>query len=185
MQELRIQIQGHKTVSGGYSLAMPTNKTISRNRESYSLWTPVSIRYSDQDPMDHVNNVAITAFLESGRVGLFQHIFGDMLPSRGVVLASLTVDYLNEITFPGSVEVGGMLAAFGDRSMTTHYAIFQNDTCCVLSQSVNVFFDPVRRRSTEPSSDVKAMLERYLARTGSRVAGSTRGIAEPINTGRD
>ena len=143
---------------------MPTNKSIPRDRAAYTIWTPVSIRFSDQDPMEHVNNVAITAFLESGRVGLFEHIFsGTRLPSRGIVLARLTVDYLHEITFPGSVEVGGLLAAAGDRSMTTHYAIFQGDKCCVVSESVNVFFDPVTRRSTAPSAEMRAALERTLS----------------------
>ncbi|MDA4844772.1 acyl-CoA thioesterase [Hoeflea poritis] len=143
---------------------MPTNKSISRDRAAYTCWTPVSIRFSDQDPMEHVNNVAITAFLESGRVGLFGHMFSEsQLPARGLVLARLTIDYLHEITFPGTVEVGGMLVAAGDRSITTHYAIFQEDKCCVVSESVNVFFDPKTRRSTAPSDDARAVLERALS----------------------
>jgi acyl-CoA thioester hydrolase len=144
---------------------MPTDKTISRDRSDYSHWTSVSIRYSDQDPMQHINNVAITAFLESGRAGLFGHMFSETpLQLQGLVLARLTVDYLREITFPGSVEVGGMLAALGDRSMTTRYAIFQRDTCCVVSESINVFFDPKTRRSTSPPPTVRAALEQF--RTG-------------------
>jgi len=141
---------------------MPTDKTISRDRESYSYWTSVSLRYSDQDPMQHINNVAIAALLESGRVGLFGHIFADTpLTAESLVLARLTVDYLQEITFPGSVDVGGMLAQIGDRSMTTHYAIFQGDACCVISQSVTVFFDPVTRRSAQPTADVRAALQNF------------------------
>lgn len=129
---------------------------ISRRRSDYQNWTEVSTRYSDQDPMQHVNNVAITAFLESGRVGLFQRLFSETpLPPQCIVLAGLSIDYLHEITFPDPVEVGGRLAAIGDRSITTHYAIFQRDICCVVSQSVNVFFDPETRRSAEPPPEVR------------------------------
>lgn len=144
---------------------MAADLTIPRDRAAYDCFTPVTIRYSDQDPMDHVNNVAITAFLESGRFGLFQQLFeGTTLPLKGIVLASLTVDFLHEITFPGTVEIGGRLADVGDRSITTQYGIFQADTCCVVSQSINVFFDPVTRRSAAPDPEVRAALDQFLQR---------------------
>ena len=156
---------------------MPAELTIPRDRASYDHFTTVSIRYSDQDPMEHVNNVATTAYLESGRFGFFKHLFQDTpLPLKGIVLASLTVDYLQEITFPGSVEVGGLLAAVGNRSMTTHYGIFQGDTCCVVSQSINVFFDPATRRSTNPDPGVRAALEAYVRNGRQQGALSARPV---------
>lgn len=149
---------------------MPTDKTISRQRADYAFWTGVTIRYSDQDPMGHVNNVAIAAYFESGRMALLEDIFRETgLPDRGMVLARLTIDYLHEITmdFAGQpVEVGGRLARVGGRSMTTHYALFKGDTCCAVSESVNVFFDPVTRRSSEPGAEYLAVLQRYLEGQG-------------------
>lgn len=142
---------------------MAANTIIPRDRDAYSYWTPVSIRYSDQDPMEHVNNVAVTAFLEAGRVGFIRHIFRDAdLHPKGIILASMTVDFLHEVTFPGTVEVGGILADLGERSMTMQYGVFQGDTCCVVSRSVMVFFNPETRRSTAPEPELKAALERFL-----------------------
>lgn len=141
---------------------MPTDKSIPRDRDAFPVLTPVTIRYSDQDPMQHINNVAITAYLESGRTGLFSLLFNGKLPARGMVLAGLTVDYHNEIRFPGTVEVGGRLTKIGGRSLTTDYAIFQDDECCVTSRSINVFFDPETRASAEPSVEVKAAMERFM-----------------------
>ena len=144
---------------------MPTDKSIPRTQEAYPVLTPVTIRYSDQDPMQHINNVAITAYLESGRTGLFNKLFNGELPVRGMVLARLTVDYINEIKFTaGAVEVGGRLAKIGGRSLTTEYAIFQGETCCVVSQSVNVFFDPEKRVSVQPSDNVIAAMEEFMAK---------------------
>lgn len=141
---------------------MPKNSAISRNRRDYQHWTKVSLRYSDQDPLNHINNVAITALIESGRVGLFETMLCDTpLETGRIVLANLTIDYLHEITYPGSVDVGGMLAAVGDRSVTTRYAVFQGDVCCVVSQSVNVYFDPVNRRSAPPPPGVREAFERF------------------------
>jgi len=145
---------------------MPTDKTISRNRSDYAFWTGVNIRYSDQDPMGHVNNVAIAAYFESGRMGLLEAIFHETgLPDRGMVLARLSIDYLQEITmdFAGqTIEVGGQLARVGNRSMTTHYALFKGETCCATSESVNVFFDPQTRRSSEPGAEYLATMQAYF-----------------------
>ena len=122
---------------------------------------PVTLRYSDQDPMGHVNNVAVTALLESGRMGFLSHLFRDVaLPPRGMVLAHLDVDFLHEIVLPEPGEVGGRLARVGRRSLTTQYAVFQGEQCCVTSESVNVFFDPDTRRSTEPAARIAAVLEK-------------------------
>jgi len=142
---------------------MPTDKTIPRERGAYSFFTPVTLRYSDQDPNKHINNVAITAYLESGRVGFMHNLFGDRLPDRRMVLANMTVDYLQEILYPDTVEVGGRLAAVGGRSITSQYAIFQGDKCCVVSQSVNVFFNPETRRSMAPPDDIRQFLDDQMA----------------------
>ncbi len=140
---------------------MPMTNVIPRLHSDYQHWISVSTRYSDQDPMQHINNVAITAFLESGRFSLFSQLFANTpLPSQCLVLAGLSVDYLREITFPDPVEVGGRLASIGDRSITTQYAIFQRDVCCVVSQSINVFFDPATRRSAEPPAEVRPTIKR-------------------------
>lgn len=136
---------------------------IPTTKDAYSVWTGVSIRYSDQDPMQHVNNVAVTAYLESGRANLIRQLIGTHgQPESGMVLAGLTVDYLHEITYPGTVEVGGRLARVGRRSFSTQYAVFQQDRCCVVSQSTNVFFDTARRCSMDPPSAVLEKLQAAL-----------------------
>ncbi|MEM6461440.1 MAG: thioesterase family protein [Pseudomonadota bacterium] len=142
---------------------MPADINIPRDRAAYDFFTPVTIRYSDQDPMQHVNNVAVAAYLEAGRLGFVEHMFaGKDTPANRMVLANLTIDYLREITFPGTVEVGGKMAALGERSLTTHYGIFQGEACMVVCRAVNVFFDPQTRRSAAPSPDDRAVLERFL-----------------------
>ena len=137
---------------------MPTDKAIPRIRDAYRVWTPVTLRYSDQDPMQHINNVAITAMLESGRMHLLAAVLGDALEDRGMVLARLAVDYLHEIRFPEPVEVGGRVVRAGGRSLTSQYAVFQGGRCCVVSECVNVFFDRETRRSCEPSARAAARL---------------------------
>ncbi|MGB0506245.1 MAG: acyl-CoA thioesterase [Pikeienuella sp.] len=108
----------------------------------------VPIRYSDQDAMGHVNNVAYAAFFEAGRMGLFKNLLaghGDL--EKNFVLAHVSIDYLREIHFPGDIQVYGRLLKVGGKSITTGYGAFLGDTCCATSVSVNVFFDPETRKS--------------------------------------
>ncbi len=135
---------------------------------SFDFWEAVTTRFSDQDPLQHINNVAITAFLESGRAALLADLWDRTgKTSVSIVLANLVVDYRSEITYPGTVQVGGRLLAVGTRSITTGYGIFQGEKCCVTSRSVNVFFDRHTRRSAPPSAELADSLRARLVRESS------------------
>ena len=38
-----------------------------KNPATYQFWVDVSMRYSDQDELGHVNNVSYAAYIEAGR----------------------------------------------------------------------------------------------------------------------
>ena len=65
---------------------------------SYRHLEPLSTRYSDQDSMGHINNVAYAAYVEAGRLA---YLLNFMTPSQdgGVnyVLANLNINYLAEM----------------------------------------------------------------------------------------
>ena len=129
----------------------------------FQAWEEVSLRYSDQDAMGHVNNVAYAAFFEAGRMGLFSGLLEGHGDQRfNFVLASVKIDYVAEMTFPGVVRVGGRLLGVGRKSVTTGYAAFVGERLHATSVSVNVFFDPVARRSAPLPAGLRAGLEAAL-----------------------
>ena len=133
-------------------------------RESYRHWSPVTIRFSDQDSLAHVNNVALAQYFEVGRTA---YVY-DVIRAAGCqgriefVLARLVIDFKRELHYPGAVEVGSRLTRLGRKSLTTGYGIFRGEDCIATSDAVNVFYDMATRRSTEPPADVRALLEREL-----------------------
>ncbi len=133
-------------------------------RESYRHWSPVTIRFSDQDSLAHINNVALAQYFEVGRTA---YVY-DIIRAAGChgriefILARLVIDFKRELHYPGAVEVGSRLTRLGTRSLTTGYAIFRGEDCIATSEAVNVFYDLKTRRSTEPPPDVRALLEREL-----------------------
>ena len=45
-----------------------TNHIDLSKAHSFAFWSPVTIRYSDQDELGHINNCSYIAYVEAGRV---------------------------------------------------------------------------------------------------------------------
>lgn len=133
-------------------------------RESFRHWTPVTIRFCDQDSMAHVNNVALAAYVEAARTALiYELIRKGGMEGLEFILARVVIDFRRELHYPGAVEVGARLIRIGGKSLTTGYGIFRGDACIATSTCVNVFYDMATRRSVAPPHSVRAALEAELA----------------------
>ncbi len=134
------------------------------SRASFIHWTPVTIRFSDQDSLGHVNNVAVVAFVEACRTRLIHpFLLDDKYPNLNYVLVHVEIDYLAEFHYPGTVDIGGRLERIGSKSFTTRYGLFIANRCVATAGSVNCFFDLDKRQSVSPPDDVRALLEKALA----------------------
>ena len=129
------------------------------NRQTYSHWTPVTIRFSDQDSMAHVNNTALATYIEAARCAFIYDLIqkGEM---KGLefILARLLIDYRRELNYPGMVDVGTRLIRVGNKSLTTGYGVFKGEECFATSECVNVFYDMATRKTVAPSESIRAVL---------------------------
>ena len=108
--------------------------------EHYPIRFQLRAVYSDMDAFRHVNNGAIGRYFEEGRADLNMRVFGidSMInPPNGLQLlfASLTIDFLGQIHYPGTVEVATGIGRFGNSSYYVQQALFQNDICCALAEA--------------------------------------------------
>ncbi|HJO75365.1 MAG TPA: thioesterase family protein [Rhodospirillales bacterium] len=132
---------------------------------TFRHWTPVSLRFSDQDSMGHINNVAYAAYVEQSRVAFLD----DFLRSQGgggidYILASVNLDYRREMHFPGNVDIGARLMRIGTKSITTAYGLFKDGENVATAGSVNVFFDPQLGKTIPIPEDLKKILEAESAK---------------------
>jgi acyl-CoA thioester hydrolase len=130
------------------------------NPDRYHHWTEVTLRFGDEDRMGHVNNAAYIEYFEASRVPFLEQ-FVDT-GRIDFVLANISVDYLKETRFPGVVRVGACINKMGNKSVTTHYAIFRDETCLATATCVNVFFDTLTRTSSAPTHSTRARIEAHL-----------------------
>ena len=138
----------------------PNLKTMS----IYSNWAKSTIRYSDLDPNGHVNNGAINAFFEDGRV-CFRNDrmlnLGDEILT-GFALVKFTVEYLAPLYFPGSVDIGTVVTRIGRSSFSLGQGIFSDGTCVATADVITVSFDPKSKHSQKLTPELRTILEDSL-----------------------
>ena len=137
------------------------------SRASYAHWTPVNLRWCDTDALGHINNVAISSFIEAGRVAVYydvMHSVGVDTSKLDIVLARVEIDFIEELHYPGVVDVGSRFLQMGNKSLKTGYGVFAGDTCVATSVCVNVFFDIATRRSVAPPPHLREALKLEVER---------------------
>jgi len=141
---------------------MTENNSADLKRKSvYPCWTSSTIRYSDLDPNGHVNNGAINAFFEDGRVCFRNERMlrlGDNFLT-GFALVKFSVEYLAPLFFPGSVEIGTMVTRIGSTSYNLGQGIFDGEICVATAEVVTVFFDPKNNKSQKLTDELRIILQ--------------------------
>ncbi|MGA2125643.1 MAG: thioesterase family protein [Xanthobacteraceae bacterium] len=106
-----------------------------------------AIRYADMDRQGHVNNAVYSTFFESGRVNVFRDPSSGLdIPDVETVIVRLEIDFLRELKWPGTVEIGTAVARIGRTSLVLQQAVFGDGSCAAQARVVMVLMDPVTRR---------------------------------------
>lgn len=111
--------------------------------ETYPLRFTTRVLYSDMDGFRHLNNGATGRYFEEGRAHLNMQIFGVecMIDPPGglqLLFATVTVDYVRQGYYPGSVDILTGIVKAGSSSYVVAQAAFQNGECFALAEAVMV-----------------------------------------------
>ena len=99
--------------------------------------------YSDMDPNRHLNNGAFGRLFEEGRADLHHRVIGMSAAAAAangltLLLATITIEFLREGRYPGSVEVASAVLRVGGSSYVLAQAAFQDQACVALADCVMV-----------------------------------------------
>ena len=129
----------------------------------YPLRTTEKLRYRDMDTQQHVNNAVFLTLFEAARVELFYNPENPLAETgRYFVVARISIDFLGELTWPGTVDVGTRIASIGRSSLKTEQALFQNGRCAATAEIVIVQMDSETRSSCPISDATKEKLTPLL-----------------------
>jgi acyl-CoA thioester hydrolase len=110
---------------------------------NYPFSASVETRFQDLDPLGHINNVAMAALFEQGRVrfnrGMLREHAGGRVPGVRWLVARVDINYLAEGFFPEPVLVASGIGRIGNASWTILSAAFQDDKCIGLCDATLVY----------------------------------------------
>ena len=131
-------------------------------REVYTNWVTSNIRYSDLDPNGHVNNGAINAFFEDGRVQFRADRLSDYSEDilAGFVLVKFSVEYLRALKYPGSVKVGTLVSNIGRTSYLLKQGLFCGNECMAIAEVITVCFNKETQGAELINDDLRGILEK-------------------------
>jgi acyl-CoA thioester hydrolase len=129
--------------------------------EDFPLIASDKIRYADTDRQGHVNNAVFATFLETGRVELLYNKDYDLLDEgASFVIASLSLNFLDEIVWPGTVDIGTGILKIGNSSIKMHQRLYQNENHVATAETIIV--QTRNSKSLILTEKTKALLEKWL-----------------------
>ncbi|MFZ9138866.1 MAG: acyl-CoA thioesterase [Bacilli bacterium] len=120
------------------------------------------IRYRDTDRQGHINNAVFGTYFETGRVELlYGEDQGILSENCSFVVAKVTIDLLNEIHWPGKVDIGTGIIRIGDSSLVIGACLYQNEKLVATSETIVVQVSHQTKKSQSISNDAKKQLEKF------------------------
>lgn len=133
------------------------------NAARYPFSHEINTRFADLDPNAHVNNVAMAAFLEDGRVRFNGAVgIGRTMPELRFMVVNVQIDYLAQAHYPGTITCHGAAAAVGRTSFTVQQLLTQHGVAVAVARSVVVCTDGARP-VTLPDA-VRALFDPWMLR---------------------
>lgn len=132
---------------------------MSETISDYPVVSQDKVRYGDTDRQGHVNNAVFSTYLETGRVELLHTKVGDLADSGcAFVIVRLELDFVSELHWPGTVEIGTRVRKVGNSSATLEQAVFQQGRKAAAAVSVIVQMDDATRKARPLSLEARERL---------------------------
>ncbi len=134
------------------------------NFEDFPFVAQDKLRYGDTDRQGHINNAVYMSFLETGRTE-FMHDPRIAVSGAEVsfVLAHVSLDYLNEILWPGHVDIGTRVLSVGGSSIRVQQCIFQDGELKASGEAVIVQVSNETRKPHRLSAEARERLKQFIS----------------------
>jgi acyl-CoA thioester hydrolase len=130
------------------------------------------VRFSDCDPLGHVNNAVYLTYLEQARIDLWRHQLGVQLgrPADGAprgerfILARAEIDFRSQAFDGDELEIRLSLAGFGRSTATYEYEVVDVATgrLVAAAKTIQVWYDYDAGRSVTISEELKQRLTQIV-----------------------
>lgn len=138
------------------------------------LLTEVTLRYSDLDPLGHVNNAVYSTLFEAGRVAFVDQVLAEALPDTlGFVLVRIEIDFRAEGRFPGTAHVETGITRVGRTSMEFEQQVMLGSKLLASARCVCVLIDLDQRRPAPWPDAVRKIMDSWVGQQAPDALAST------------
>lgn len=124
--------------------------------KSFNFHTPLQLRWKDIDQFGHVNNAVYLTYLETARYYYNRDVNQWNWDEDQYIIASVKIDYLRPIFYPGDILVYLRVSDIGEKSFNFYYAItYQKngvEKIAATAQTTQVFYQ-LKNQKTIPIPD--------------------------------
>jgi acyl-CoA thioester hydrolase len=120
-------------------------------------------RFSEADPLGHINNTALPVWFEHARNPFFQIFNPDLDVSKwNIILKKYDVEFVGQIYIGKNVEIRSRIEKIGNSSFTVIQEAWQSEKLVAKGNTVLVYFDYVNQKSEAIPESTREQLRQYL-----------------------
>jgi acyl-CoA thioester hydrolase len=129
--------------------------------------TPIQIRFSDCDMLQHVNNAIYLQYFELARINFFKQELPNWdWKTKGIILLKNTIEYKKPVLLNDSCNITVKAIKIGRKSFTMSYELIVNSEgqqiLKTYGESILVCFNFLTDQTIELPTELKDVLEKHL-----------------------
>ena len=123
-------------------------KNIDIKLDDFPFHHTIKTRWRDLDAFRHVNNATFLSYIEDARILFFKR-WGINLKEKSLIVASVKIDYINQLKHPSNIIIGQKVSRLGTKSYDIQSAVFEKESklliCC--STITSVCYDFINKKT--------------------------------------
>lgn len=124
--------------------------------EDFPFKHHLNTRWRDLDAFNHINNATFLSYIEDARTLFFKR-WETNFKEKSLIVASVKIDYINQVKHPSSLVIGQKISRLGTKSFDVSSVIFSEKTKEVvcISTVTSVCFNFILNQSVPVFDDIK------------------------------
>ena len=124
--------------------------------QDFTFKHPIKTRWRDLDAFRHVNNATFLSYIEDARILFFKR-WGINLKEKSLIVASVKIDYINQLIHPSDIIIAQKVSRLGNKSFDIQSAIFEKSNSQLICQSIvtSVCYDFIKNQTVALFEEIK------------------------------
>ena len=114
----------------------------------------IKTRFRDLDAFKHVNNATFLSYLEDSRILFFKR-WGINFKEKSLIVASIKIDYINQVTHPSELIICQKISRIGNKSFDNFSVIFSEEKIVCAATITIVCYDFISKKTVAVYDEIK------------------------------